>query len=57
MRIAALEARQKELVVALEDPVAYETGGRAVSINRELSAVTADLARLTNEWETATTVV
>jgi ATP-binding cassette subfamily F protein 3 len=57
MRIAALEARQKELVLALEDPVAYETGGRAVSINRELSAVIDDLARLTNEWETATTVV
>jgi ATP-binding cassette subfamily F protein 3 len=57
MRIAALEGRQKELVLALEDPVAYETGGRAVSINRELSAVIDDLARLTNEWETATTVV
>jgi ATP-binding cassette subfamily F protein 3 len=54
MKIAALEGRQKELVAALEDPALYEAGGRAVSINRELSAVTADLARLTNEWETAT---
>jgi ATP-binding cassette subfamily F protein 3 len=54
MKIAALEGQQKEFVAALEDPAAYETGGRAVSINRELAAVTADLARLTREWETAT---
>src|SRR3984893_1522419 len=57
MQIAALEGQQKELVRALEDPAVYESGGRAVSINRELSAVTADLARLTREWETATETV
>ncbi|HJT81541.1 MAG TPA: ATP-binding cassette domain-containing protein [Chthoniobacterales bacterium] len=51
MKIAALEGQQKELVAALEDPAAYEPGGRAVSINRELAAVTDDLSRLTNEWE------
>jgi ATP-binding cassette subfamily F protein 3 len=56
-QIAALEEQQKELVAALEDPAVYEAGGRAVSINRELSAVTADLARLTNEWENATATV
>jgi ATP-binding cassette subfamily F protein 3 len=56
-QIAALEAQQKELVAALEDPAIYEVGGKAVSINRELSNVTADLARLTNEWETATATV
>jgi len=56
-QIAALEAQQKELVAALEDPAVYEVGGKAVSINRELSNVTADLARLTNEWETATATV
>jgi len=56
-QIAALEAQQKELVAALEDPAVYEVGGKAVSINRELSHVTADLARLTNEWETATATV
>jgi ATP-binding cassette, subfamily F, member 3 len=54
MKIAALEGQQRELVTALEDPAAYQSGGRAVAINRELSAVTDDLARLTNEWETAT---
>ena len=57
MQIAALEGQQKELVAALEDPAAYESGGRAVAINRELSAVADDLARLTNEWETATAAV
>ena len=54
MRIAALEGQQKQLVAALEDPTVYEAGGRAVSINRELSAVTEDLSRLTTEWESAT---
>jgi ATP-binding cassette subfamily F protein 3 len=55
MKIAALEGRQKELVAALEDPAAYEPGGRAVAINRELSAVTDDLAQVSAEWENATT--
>jgi ATP-binding cassette subfamily F protein 3 len=57
MKIAALEAQQKELAAALQDPAAYEPGGRAVSINRELAAVTADLASLTNKWETVTATV
>jgi ATP-binding cassette subfamily F protein 3 len=57
MKIAALEGQQKELVLALGDPTAYEPSGRAVSINRELAAVTADLARLTNKWETVTATV
>jgi ATP-binding cassette, subfamily F, member 3 len=56
-RIATLEGQQKELVAALENPAAYESGGRAVAINRELSAVAADLARLTKEWESATATV
>jgi ATP-binding cassette subfamily F protein 3 len=57
MKIATLEGQQKELVIALGDPTAYEPGGRAVSINRELAAVTADLARLTNKWENVTATV
>ena len=56
-QIAALEQQQKELVAALEDPAVYEVGGKAVSINRELSNVAADLARLTSEWESATATV
>ena len=54
MKIAVLEGQQKELISALEDSAAYQPGGRAVALNRELSAVTDDLTRLTNEWETAT---
>ena len=54
MKIASLEGQQKDLVAALEDPAAYEPGGRAVAINRDLSAVAEDLARLTAEWESAT---
>jgi hypothetical protein len=54
MHIAALEGEQKELAIELEDPAVYEVGGRAVAINRELSAVSDELARLTIEWEKAT---
>jgi ATP-binding cassette subfamily F protein 3 len=54
MKIAALEGQQRELVTALEDPAAYQPGGDAVALNRELSAVTDDLSGLTKEWETAT---
>jgi ATP-binding cassette subfamily F protein 3 len=52
--IAALEGRQKELAAALEDPAVYQSGGRATAINRDLSVVAHDLARLTAEWENVT---
>jgi ATP-binding cassette subfamily F protein 3 len=54
MQIAILEGQQKELIVELEDPAVYEGGGRAVAINRDLSAVSRELQRLTVEWEKAT---
>ena len=54
MKIAALEGQQKELAAALEDPAAYEPGGRAIAINRDLSTVADNLARLTAEWESVT---
>jgi ATP-binding cassette, subfamily F, member 3 len=57
MKIAALEGQQKELAAALEDPAAYAPGGRATAINRDLSAVAYDLARLTTEWESVTATV
>jgi ATP-binding cassette, subfamily F, member 3 len=50
-KIAALEGQQKELTAALENPAAYTPGGRAMAINRDLSALSHDLARLTAEWE------
>jgi len=54
MKIAALEGQQKELAAALEDPAAYHPGGKATAINRDLSAVAHELARLTAEWENVT---
>jgi ATP-binding cassette, subfamily F, member 3 len=54
MQIAALEGRQKELTAALEDPAAYEPGGCAVAVNRDLAAVCDQLGRLNAEWEEAT---
>jgi len=57
MHIAALEGQQKELALELENPAVYEAGGRAVAINRELSAVSDELERLTLEWERATAEV
>src|SRR5204863_5531584 len=56
-KIAALEGQQKELVAALEDPAAYTRGGHATAINRDLSALSHDLARLTAEWESVTATV
>src|SRR3954468_4623074 len=56
MQIAALEGQQKELTAALEDPAAYEAGGNAVAINRDLAAVCDNLERLNAEWEKATSV-
>src|SRR4029453_362304 len=53
-KIAALEGQQKELAAALEDPAAYTPGGHATAINRDLSTVAHDLARLTAEWESVT---
>jgi ATP-binding cassette, subfamily F, member 3 len=54
IKIAALEAQQKELAAALEDPAAYTPGGNATAINRDLSSLAAQLARLTVEWESVT---
>jgi hypothetical protein len=52
-----LEGQQKELAAALEDPAAYTPGGHASAINRDLSALSHDLARLTAEWESVTATV
>jgi hypothetical protein len=51
MQIAALETQQQKLTAELESPEAYENGGRAVQLNRELAGVAKDLARVTAEWE------
>ena len=56
-RIAELEEQQKELAAALEDPAAYTPGGRAIAINRDLSVLSHELARLTAKWESVTATV
>src|SRR5207237_8407255 len=56
-KIAALEGQQKELAAALEDPATYTPGGHAIAINRDPSALSHDLARLTAEWESVTATV
>ena len=52
MQIATLEGKQRDLTAELERPETYAPGGSAIQLNRELGAVTDDLARLTAEWET-----
>src|ERR1043165_6082538 len=52
-QILTLEARQKELTAELEKPDTYNAGGGVMQLNRELLAVTEDLARATEEWEGA----
>ena len=51
--IAKLEKSQLELTAELELPATYEKPGRAVEINRQLTGVTAALARVVPEWEAA----
>ena len=53
--IARLEQLQKEFTAELENPETYQKPGRAVTVNRELSAVTEDLARTVADWEEAGT--
>jgi ATP-binding cassette, subfamily F, member 3 len=50
-QILSLEGRQKELTAELEKPDTYNAGGAVMELNRELLAVTEDLARVTEEWE------
>jgi ATP-binding cassette subfamily F protein 3 len=53
--IAELESREKELTAELEKPETYATGGRAVSLNRELMEVHDRLAGANAAWEGAGT--
>ncbi len=51
MEIVAWETRQKTVATELEDPACYEAGGKAMELNRELSAIAGELVRLNAEWE------
>jgi ATP-binding cassette subfamily F protein 3 len=52
MQILSFEAKQKNLTAQLEDPATYDSPGKALELNRELTAVAETLERLTREWET-----
>ena len=55
--IATLEGRQQSLSAQLEEEGTYQQSGRPQELNRELTAVTDRLARLTREWEAAAALV
>lgn len=54
MRIFTLEGRQKQITAELEDPAAYDAGGPAIRLNRELMSVTEELETLMKQWESST---
>ncbi len=56
-KITRLEARQKELAAELEKPETYEKTGAAMTINRELSDITADVEQAQKDWEAAATAL
>jgi hypothetical protein len=51
--ISELERKRGELTVELEKPETYQAGGRAMEINRELSAAEKSLHTLGQQWEAA----
>ena len=49
--VCYLETRQKELTTQLEDPATYQSGGKAMELNRELMGISDSLETLNAEWE------
>ena len=49
--VCEFEARQKELSAQLEDPATYQSGGKAMDLNRELMDISDSLEALNAEWE------
>jgi ATP-binding cassette subfamily F protein 3 len=49
-RIQELETKQKELAAELEKPEAYQPGGNAMELNRELVSVQEELELLNRQW-------
>jgi ATP-binding cassette subfamily F protein 3 len=52
-QIAESEKKRAALVVALEAPETYQSPGKPVEINRELTRIEETIARLTRDWEQA----
>jgi ATP-binding cassette subfamily F protein 3 len=55
--IQALEMQQAGLVDVLEDPATYADAGKAIEINRQLTAVSDSIARATADWEAASALL
>jgi ATP-binding cassette subfamily F protein 3 len=53
--VLKLETRQKEVIAELENPAAYETGGNAMQLNRELQTLTTSLETINERWLLALT--
>jgi len=51
--VSKLEARQAEIVAALEAPETYADTGKAMHLNRELTATVSQLQAATQAWEQA----
>ncbi len=51
--ILALETRRDNITAELEKPDAYESGGNAMNLNRELLAVQSTLEQANNRWSVA----
>jgi hypothetical protein len=49
--VADLEARQAEIVSALEDPGSYEDPSVALRLNRELGDISREINKATAHWE------
>ncbi len=54
LKIAELEARHRHLTARLQDPITHLPGGPAADMARELTELTATIAKTTTEWEKAT---
>jgi len=52
-RVSELGAKQNELTAQLEAPETYQEPGKALHLNRELTAIVAQLQEATQEWEAA----
>jgi ATP-binding cassette subfamily F protein 3 len=52
-QIQALESRQTEITAELEKPENYQSGGKAMELNREFRHNGEELAELTPKWEEA----
>ncbi|RKX34301.1 MAG: ABC transporter ATP-binding protein [Verrucomicrobia bacterium] len=51
--VTELEAKQAEITSALEDPDTYAEVGKALHLNRELTAISDQIQQATVAWETA----